>query len=124
MTTAFGEVRTASSDGGSIPNGGRPPVCDLDGNRLAATLIQMVAVSALLGHERPGYTALDYCGGVTTPEARFVRDILIRSTDEICLRWMGDSFQAASLAANALAGLFAHDRDESDVGPTGREPQP
>lgn len=88
---------------------GLPPGCTLDGDSLASTLLRTVMVSAMLGHERPEHTARDYCQNVTSPEARFVRDVLTLPTAEICDRWFGGTMNAMVAITEVMEPLFADD---------------
>lgn len=82
-----------------------PPAADLDGDLLASTLLRMVMTSAALGHQWLSGTARDYCSHVDTPESRFVRDVLFKSTDEICDEWFGGRIQA-SIASSRVMELI------------------
>lgn len=76
---------------------------DLDEAAIGDALLCMVAGSAMLRHQTVGNTARDYMTGLTSPEARFVRDVLTRSTTEVCDRWLGGVDKASKVGTELVS---------------------
>jgi hypothetical protein len=84
----------------------RPPVADLDMAAIGRCLVRMVAVANVLGHKRLTGTLRDYVddSDEAPPEARFLRDALVRPIPEVIEEWFGDRRIADAIVQAAAFG--------------------
>lgn len=79
------------------------PFEELDLTQLGAAVINAVAASALAGHADVASTLRDYATGVETAEARFLRDVMTKSIEDVTNEWFGGTVEAAVVAQDAIA---------------------
>lgn len=84
-----------------------PPIIDLDLEKVGRCLVNALTTSAMLGHASVEGTLRDYIKPhEVSPEARFVRDVFTRHTDDAAAAWFGDSVTASAYSIYAVEEIL------------------
>ena len=92
-----------------------PQILGLNLEKVGRCLVNALTTSATLGHASVQGTLRDYIKPhEVSPEARFVRDVFTRGTDDAAAEWFGDSVTAGAYSTYAVAALLAVDADSPE----------
>ena len=86
------------------------PIAGLDLARIGRCLVNLMAVSANVGHRWVADTARDYLHEPedTWAEAAFVYDVFRGATNETAQKWFGSELAAASYITRTIADFVEH----------------
>ena len=90
------------------------PIWDMDRAAIGEALVRLVGVSAQFGHSMIQHTLVYGAPEMEPPGARFVRDILTLTTDEITDKWFGGRLNAARYTNAVVSALLFGDDDSAD----------
>lgn len=86
-------------------------VFDLDMEEVGWALVNALATSATLRHQHVADSLRDYvCPEALPPEAKFVWDVLTRSTGDAATEWFGSRLDASAYASRRLMEIVAASR--------------
>jgi hypothetical protein len=80
-----------------------PPILDLDLEKVGNCLVNALTTSVTLGHQHVSDTMRDYIRrDQISPEAKFVRDVLTRTSPDAATEWFGDPVEASAYTTYAV----------------------